>query len=225
MKSILFTGFFILVLLLPAWQWALGVVNPLDIFEHQLPPGQWFYLVSKLVAQYAFLLLTFQLILGFFLTKTIYLPWITINVHRIVGIGVFVTSLAHAGLFIVAAWLRSGHFPLEVVSLQFTKGYYAFYVSIGVLTACFLWGVFLIGLLRKRLPNAIFRYGHKLAWIVWILGFSHSIAIGTETNSGLVWSWYYLVVAAIIATLLIHRIYFVLLSLSPFTRSLKKNPG
>lgn len=213
MKSILSAGFFILILLLPAWQWAMGVVNPLDIFEHQLPPGQWFYLVSKLVAQYAFLVLTLQLILGFFLTnQTISLSWLTVNVHRTVGIGVFVTSLTHAGLFIVAAWLRSGHFPLEVVSLQFTKGYYAFYVSVGVLTVCFLCVVFLIGLFRKQLPNSIFRCGHKLAWIVWILGICHSFAIGTEIYNGMVWSWYYLLVTILISLLIFYRIYLALLN-------------
>ena len=208
MKRALLSFFAVLMFVIPAWQWTLNVISPWELFEHELPPGQWFYLISKLVAQYAFLFLTIQIIFGFLLAyKANQVKWLTVKVHRTVGICVLFSTMMHACLFIVAAWIRAGHFPLAVLGLHFDEGYYNLYISVGFLSACLLIVVVLIGLSRNFLPNRIFRYGHRLAWLVWILGFCHSVAIGTETSGKLVWSWFYLIAAALIGLLLIYRIY------------------
>ena len=195
-----------LVLAIPVVQWLISLSDPI-LLESQLPPGQWLYLLSKLVAQYAFLLLTIQLGLGLSLvsnrtqTSSDY-----IVLHRNIGLSVLFAVLSHACLFIGGVWLRSGHFPLAVITIQFDQGYYNTFVSVGVIAACLLICVTILGVARKRIPR-LFRYLHRMAWLVWGLGFWHSIAIGSETNSTAVWSWLYYLAAFVITTLFIFRLF------------------
>ncbi|OAI26500.1 ferric reductase-like transmembrane domain-containing protein [Methylomonas koyamae] len=194
------------VLAIPALQWLANLSDPV-LLESQLPPGQWLYLLSKLVAQYAFLLLTIQLGLGLSLVSNgaqTSLDYIIL--HRNIGLSVLFAVLSHACLFIGGVWLRSGHFPLAVLAIQFDKGYYNAFVSVGVIAACLLICVAMFGVARKRIPR-LFRYFHRLAWLVWGLGVWHSIAIGTETNSLVVWSWLYWLAAFVMIPLFIFRLF------------------
>lgn len=200
-------GFMWLVLIIPAVQWLTSVSDPVLLLKSQLPPGQWLYLFSKLVAQYAFLLLTIQLALGLSLANNNKrFSSSHVNLHRNIGLSVLLAVLSHASLFIGGVWLRSGHFPLAVITIHFDKGYYNTFVSIGVVAACLLICVTILGVARKRIPN-VFAYLHRLAWLVWGLGFWHSIAIGTETNSTAVWSWLYYLAACIVLALFAFRLF------------------
>jgi len=195
-----------LVLAIPAVQWLVSLSDPI-LWESQLPPGQWLYLLSKLVAQYAFLLLTIQLGLGLSLvSKRIQTSSDHIIFHRNIGLSVLFAVLSHACLFIGGVWLRSGHFPLAVIMIQFDQGYYNTFVSVGVIAACLLICVTILGVARKRIPR-LFGYLHRVAWLVWGLGFWHSLAIGTETNSTVVWSWIYYLAALVITALFIFRLF------------------
>lgn len=200
-------GLMWLVLFIPAVQWLVSVTDPVLLLESQLPPGQWPYLFSKLVAQYAFLLLTIQLALGLSLANSSNQFGIHhVNLHRNIGLCVLLAVFSHACFFIGGVWLRSGHFPLAVITIQFDKGYYNTFVSIGIIAACMLICITILGVARKRIPK-LFRYLHRLAWLVWGLGFWHSIAIGTETNSTAVWSWLYYLAAFIISALFLFRLF------------------
>lgn len=198
-----------LALVIPVAQWLISVSDPV-LLQSQLPPGQWLYLFSKLLAQYAFLLLTIQLGLGLSLAnRSNQLSTSNVNFHRYIGLSVLFAVLSHACLFIGGVWLRSGHFPLAVITLQFDHGYYNSFVSIGVIAACLLICVTILGAARKRIPK-LFRYLHRLAWLVWGLGFWHSMAIGTEINSRVVWSWFYSLAAVLVAIFFIYRIFRVI---------------
>ena len=210
MKKTLHAVGIMLLLVIPAWQWSIIVSVPGSLFDYQLPPGQWCYLLSKLVAQYAFLLLSVQLVVGFGMVNAAgnhARP--NIKAHRVLGMFVFCSALLHIILFVAAAWLRSGDFPDTLFTIQFNRGYYNLFVSIGLIAACLLVFVAMAGLARNHLPFRVFPYGHRLAWLVWLLGFWHSYAIGTEVNGGAIWSWLYVFSVLIIVFLMFYRIFAV----------------
>ncbi len=197
----------LIVFLIPIIQWGNNVFVSDKLINYQLPPGQWFYLLSKLMAQYAFLFLTVQLILGLLLAdRPNWFSWLSIKVHRSIGLIALVTTLLHAGLFVAAVGIRSGHFPSKLLEIKLDQGFYNLYVSFGVIAASLLILVAIIGLFRGLLPVLFFRYAHRLAWLVWLFGFVHSYAIGTETGGWLVWSWFYLLAGGLVGLLLIYRI-------------------
>lgn len=195
------------ILLIPAIQWSGNVFITDHLVSYRLPPGQWFYLLSKLTAQYAFLFLTVQLVFGLVLAvRPNALPWLTTKLHRTIGLTVLGTILLHAGLFVSAVGVRSGHFPATLLTINLDQGFYNLYVSFGLIAAGLLVIVALLGILRRFLSLILFRSAHRLAWLVWVFGFAHSYAIGTETGGWVIWSWFYWFAGAVIGSLLLVRI-------------------
>ena len=201
--------FFILLLLLsiPAWQWGTDIVLPRNLYEYQLPPGQWYYLLSKLFAQYAYVFLTAQVILGSALAVFNNKSWLTVNLHRGIGICTLSTLFLHVGFFAYAVWLRSDHFPSMLFTLRFDQGYYNFFISIGVIAAGLLIIIAILGLARNSIPSYLFHYGHRLAWPAWLGGIWHSFAIGTETKGGIIWSLFYVMGVLLVGLVVIYRVF------------------
>lgn len=207
MKKIIFWFVGIIIIIIPGIQWGENVFITDQLVSYQLPPGQWLYLLSKLMAQYAFLFFTVQLVLGFLLAcRPNMFSWLSIKLHRTIGLAVLVSTLLHAGLFVSAVAIRSGHLSFKSLRIIFDEGFYNLYVGLGVLAAGFMVIVVIIGLVRNLFPILFFRYVHRLAWLVWVFGFIHSYAIGTETGGFLLWSWFYLLAGGLVSLLLIYRI-------------------
>lgn len=187
--KILFAGAILLVLFTVSQPW-LGNNPYQDLFGFELPPGQWQYLLSKLIAQLAYIGLTIQLIIGLITRKAQHslTPARMLYWHRIFGVVVVGLIATHIGLFMTAAGLRSGEFPVKLLMFRFDDGYYQFYVSVGLLSLCGLLVAISFAALRARLPAKLANYGHQLVWLAWALAFVHSFAIGSDTASWNLWS-------------------------------------
>lgn len=203
---------FMVLMLLPVLQLLGGEFNLTSLLDYMLPPGQWWYLSAKFSAQYAYIFLSLQIILGMTMAqftmlhpRPILLIW-----HKTLGLLAVGSTLLHVVFFFLASNLRSGHFPFELLTLQFSRGYYAMYISIGLIATILLFLIAAIGLCRHILPRWIFEYGHRFAWFVWLLAFLHSISIGSETRDVLFWSLFYAGSAGIIIVLLLIRLKFLL---------------
>lgn len=202
MKWIAVLVFVIFIILLPFLQGNGDGIKPWELLNYTLPAGQWYYLLSKLAAQYAYILLCLQVLVGMIRTY-VRAPFhgMTLRLHRNLGMLTVSITLLHIGLFIIASTIRSGHFPMALLTLQFDQGYYAFYVSLGLIAAFLLLAITSIALLRKRLPYTVFEYGHRFAWLVWLIAFLHSVAIGSESGGNSLWAMFYALSAGLIIAL------------------------
>jgi hypothetical protein len=206
MKGVIFC-ILLLLLIVPVWQWGAEIVQPRNLFTYQLPPGQWYYLLSKLLAQYAYAFLTAQVILGSSLVVFGNRTWLTVKLHRGIGICVLIAVFLHVGFFAYAVWLRSDHFPTALFTLRFDQGYYNFFISIGVIAAGLLIVAAVLGGARTSIPGFLFNYGHRIVWPAWLGAVWHSFAIGTETKGGVIWSLFYVLGVLLVSLLVFYRFF------------------
>jgi predicted ferric reductase len=168
---------------IPLIVWSLSVGNLIDFFVLKYPPGQFIYLFSKLLGLYAFYFMTLQLILGLQGRKSQYFSY-----HPFVGAATAVAVIAHFTTFIWAASLRTNHLVIDTLIPTFSHGFYKSAISYGALAGYILALVIVAGILQRKWR--LFKMLHKLAWVVVILGWVHSFAIGTETRSTIIMVFY-----------------------------------
>ncbi len=169
----------ILALTLTCVPLIIWLISTGDVFlylSHKVPAGQTHYIFSKLCGLYAYYFLAIQLILGFQGKHSSYFKY-----HRTLGILTTLMIGAHVYLFITAAYLRSHHLNLEILIPTFDNGYYKTSISIGVISAYLVLAVIAAGFLQNNF--AFLKWAHRLAPVVDLLGWLHSINIGTETRS------------------------------------------
>lgn len=175
----------ILLLCLPVVAWGLSVRDPSAYFTYVLPPGQRLFVFGKLAALLAITLYWMQAVLA--LANRI--PWahgrplIGANGHRRLGLATFAMVSLHVGLFVTAAVLRAGPSGWAFLLPNFTHGYYAAMVSVGLIAFWLLiLGVFAGW--RVTRGATVWRKVHALWPVVFALGFIHAFAIGSESRFG-----------------------------------------
>ncbi len=168
---------------IPFIVWAISVGNLLDFFVLKYPPGQFIYLFSKLLGLYAFYFMTLQLILGLQGRRSQYFTY-----HPLVGAATALTVIGHFTTFIWAASLRTNHLVIDTLVPTFSHGFYKSAISYGAIAGYVLSIVIVAGILQRKWH--FFKMLHKLAWVVAILGWVHSFAIGTETRSSIIMVFY-----------------------------------
>lgn len=141
------------------------------------PPGQTLYVLSKAAAIFVYLLMWWQIMLG--VTKSI-----NTKHHTILGISVLVLILSHIILFISAVSIRQGALSLGMLLPDFTTGYYASGISLGVLALFLILVASVSGVLRKKVPKH-WKIGHNLVYITFTLATLHGLMIGSDVNSGM----------------------------------------
>lgn len=161
------------------------------------PPGQLFYVLSKVAGLLAIVLVWLQLMLS--LSGRIFgkLAYAGNRVHRISGLVLLLLLSLHAALFVAAVSVRHGALSLGVLVPNFTSGFYTSSVSLGVL------GLLLFGLASavyvfRQNRERLFRWGHRCVIAACLLVFVHSYLIGSETRSALMGAFYLASVAMLL---------------------------
>jgi len=191
----------LLCVALPVAIWWKAVGSPGHYLQAQLPPGQLFYVLSKLAGLLSITLLGLQVALVPLSKMTRNATFSrTPNVHRWFGIVVLIVVSIHVFLFVGAASQRSGHFAYGLLGVRLSNGFYDQIVSVGavafyLLICAVLLGVFLF---RKRRSKA-FRYAHRICVTgVVVLAVVHSFSIGSETATWPMMALYFAIVASLV---------------------------
>lgn len=176
----------ILVCGAPLLAW-LGTVNdPISYVRlNGLPPGQQFYLIAKLAGLIAFCLFWLQCML----TLARYVPVVPgfpvsdLHLHKRLGFATALLIVLHAGLFILAASLRTGHASWDLLLPNFTHGHYRMNVGLGAIAFWIVCLTVFAGW-RTSCGHRHWKAVHQLWPFVFGLAFVHAFAIGTESRFG-----------------------------------------
>lgn len=173
------------VLLVPVGAWLASTPDPLGYFLYDVAPGQRLYVVSKLVGLVAFSFLWFQALTALAGMAPQLPGFVRFGrpLHRRLGLAIASLVVVHAGLFVAAVSVRSGHLALHVLVPKFDAGYYVQHVAFGILALGILLLAVVAGLARQRSPR-IWRWVHRLWPVALVLAFLHGYGIGTETRFG-----------------------------------------
>ena len=176
----------ILICCAPLIAWMASVNDPMSYVRlNGLPPGQQLYLVAKLSGLFAFFLFWLQCMLA--LAR--YAPMVTsfpvsdFRLHRRLGIATALLILAHVGLFIAAASLRTGQVAWDLLFPNVMHGYYKLNVGLGAI-AFWLVGFTVFAGWRIARGHSQWKAVHRLWPVVFGLAFLHAFAIGTESRFG-----------------------------------------
>jgi predicted ferric reductase len=149
--------------------------------------GQVPYVLSKLCALYAIELVWLQALLGLLRLRLTRAGWVQPGVwrriHTTLGIGALLAILAHVTLFVIATSMRNRSLAVDLL-LPWGHGVYRTWVAFG---AASLWLVLLAAAVQLgRLFDARSRLRlHRLVFAAAVLIVVHSLAIGSESRSGL----------------------------------------
>ncbi|WP_152208396.1 ferric reductase-like transmembrane domain-containing protein [Marinobacter changyiensis] len=172
-------------------------VSPLDSWRWSEPPGQGFYLLSKLFGLLAVAAIWWQVLAAILNHPTISSE--RLRGHRYMGVVLMLTALLHYMFFVSAVYLRNQTFPFELLYPVFDN-YFKLSLSAGWFAFICLVVTFAAAVFRRKLGTA-WRLAHRLAYLAVIFGVLHGFLIGTETGYGLFSYIYYLLIATIVVAL------------------------
>lgn len=141
------------------------------------PPGQFLYVLSKIIATCVYLLMWWQIMLGI-------LNKVNTKHHVLLGIGVFFLIIAHVVLFISAVSIRQEELSVAILLPSFSSGYYKSGLSFGVIALVFIFIATVSGLFRKKFQK-YWRVGHGFVYLTFVLATVHGLMIGSDVNSGI----------------------------------------
>ena len=175
----------------------LGLALPGVMWTKSLTPGLpwsvYVYEGGRLAGLLAFVLMFFQFVLS---SK---IPWVErglgpaalFQIHRRWGLIALVLILSHPALLLISERLQGYTSALSLI-----KG-------VGVLTLAVLCPAVLAALLSRRLHLKLktWRRIHRAAYVVFPLGWVHSLVIGTTTQEGLARGLWFVLAAGYLAIL------------------------
>lgn len=172
-------------------------------FRYGAPAGQIWYVLSKLLALYAALLLWYQA-LSVLLRSTHYyilFPSWSFLRHRAIGSLTLLVVIAHIACFVVAVSLRKQTFAWGLLLPDF-RDFYHTAITVGLFA--FVISLFAVGavLLRKCL-TVCWKIIHRSMILVVSLGLIHGYLIGTETRYGLYEFFYCFLMATLLVALVL----------------------
>jgi predicted ferric reductase len=173
-------------LLMPVLVWLISTHGPIAYFIHEVPPGQRFYIISKLfglLALTSFWLQCMAALARFAPALRGFLNF-SRRQHAWMGATTFALVAIHVVFFITATTLRTGQLALSLLMPKFDQGFFSTYVSLGAVAFWILLAVIAAGVLRSR-GHEVWRWIHRASLVVFAIGFLHGIGIGTETRFGL----------------------------------------
>lgn len=173
----------LIMAVIPAIMWMQSTGDLSVYIDYETPPGQVYYILSKLMGMYGIFLLWLQVIFTLVKRSSIgeKMPYWSITFHRNLGIITFSCLLVHAALFMTAVSIRKGHFAFGALIPKFDHGFYTSAVSLGVLALYGLVLVVIAGFVRKRgIQKA--KWLHRVSVVALILTLIHCLLIGTETR-------------------------------------------
>lgn len=191
----------LLLALLPGILWWIQTGNPLVYVFYQTPPGQWAYVLAKLLGLYAIVLLWCQMMYGLLgsLAPGWFLSW-SVPRHRALGLLTLAVIILHFAAFFVASSLREGAIAYALFLPHFEGGYYPLGLSLGWLSLAALLIVVPAGMALAR-HGGWWRGMHWLSAVSFIAAFAHAFRVGSETRLGIVRYFYLGLGATVIAAL------------------------
>lgn len=203
----LFWVMLVVAVAVPASLWIYSVGNPLEYLETGVPDGQFLYILSKLAGLIGISLIGLQLVMLRFRQHANggHFKW-SMSSHKLLGLSLAVVVVLHVGLFVAAASLRSGHLALGPLSLRFFQGFYDQMISLGALAFYLLALASVVGVLIYKVPRFHrYRIIHIIAvFVMTLLAGVHSAAVGSETRSIPMMTFY-----ALLAVILIWSVWSV----------------
>jgi predicted ferric reductase len=192
------------LLVAPAQTWLALGGDFSEYLRHETLPGQVPYLLAKLSALYALVLLWAQALLGLLKHRLSSAPSSPVSakrwasIHRALGLATLLLILTHVLLFVTATSLRNGHLAWDLL-LPWGHGYYRTMVALGAAALCLVAlaiAVRFIARLRARTRTWL----HRMALVAVILVLLHSLTIGTESRAGgMLWSYGFMAITLLIA--------------------------
>ena len=182
--KIIFTAIAV-VFSLCVFVWLRHTENFNILFDSNLPAGQRFYLVSKLLALLAIASLVAQLML-MLASRYASVSWLsswTALSHQWLGLSTFVLIGAHGATFLAAASLRAGSPVFSLLLPNFHTGLYNAAVSLGVVAFYLSILLIILGVLSQRKRSTFGRYHWWILWPLMACVLIHSIAIGSESKT------------------------------------------
>ena len=173
--------------------WSVSVF-PLDLADWRAPSGQGFYLLSKLMGLLTVIAIWWQ-VMGAILHH----PSVSrerLGRHKQSGGLVIVLGVSHYVFFLVAAWLRNGHFPVALLYPVFDN-HFKLIVSIGWFALVSLLVAVAFAVFRQFFRK-IWRYIHRLVYVAMVLGVFHGFMIGSETGFGAFYYIYLFLMASVV---------------------------
>lgn len=152
--------------------------------NYAIPPRQILYLLSKASGLCAFVLLVWQICLSLLAKLRLLEGRLSVGkrFHISMGASIVVLTLLHAGTFVAAASVRSGHLALHIL-IPNINGYYQIALSLGVFALlALIAGVYFGSAKKLKRSN---HYGHYLVFLTVALVYVHAYLIGSEIQSGL----------------------------------------
>ena len=175
-------------------------------FRFNVLDGQLLYVISKLVALYALLLIWLQISLGMLGQQGREKLGLLIGskFHRNLGLSILVSIILHVVLFVTAVSIRNGHFAYKLLLPNLFGPYYPFMLSLGVLALwLILFAVMYISISKKE--SKMYKWGHRATLPAFVLILIHSYTIGTESRAGLM-MYFYMLMTVTFLIILTYRI-------------------
>lgn len=164
-----------LMLVVATFAWLQTTNNPLAYFSERIPPGQTFYIFSKLFGLYSIVILGVQLSMG-----VAQIPAMS-KYHRVLGVISLMAIIVHLSLFVTAVSLRSDYLNFSILIPDFIGNPFNRAVSFGVIAFFLLCFVALAGIFL-HLTNKLL-WLHRFSYVCFVFAMFHSVLIGTETRS------------------------------------------
>lgn len=165
--------------------WLISVGNVLDYVVYQIPPGQGWYLLARLLGLAGGTCLTVQLLLMLLRQARplgLQLAW-SVRQHVAFGSVTFLLILAHVICFVTAASYRGKALMLDLLLPDFTHGVYNAGTGLGVVGFWLLVVAVAAGpLLRRRMSGKARRSVHRLSVITLALALVHALTVGSERS-------------------------------------------
>lgn len=194
------------ILILPGLIW-LQNSRLIDDYFYGVELSQSLYVLSKLFALYAIIILWLQLVST--LNQNTRFQWmfpLSVNRHhRLLGLSAFVLTTLHIFFFVTAVSLRKQTLTINLLWPDF-QDYYHTGISLGSIS---FWMMFIavsaIGFAYYWLKQRVLLLVtlHRITIIAVILGFVHSLMIGTETRQGFYLYYYSFLLATMAISFLL----------------------
>lgn len=176
----------LITFVMPLGVWLASAGNPLAYFSAAVPPGQTFYVFSKLFGLLAIVMLWFQGMAALAKNAPVLrgFPRLSRRAHVALGVASVTAVVLHVSWFVIASSIRTQHVALDLLLPTFSHGHYRMMVGVGAI-AFWLLALALLGGWRRLKGSQGARWLHRLVLGAMCAGFVHGMTVGSETRFGL----------------------------------------
>lgn len=182
MKPALLVSVFAPMALIPVLIWFHQTGDLSVYFNGAAPPGQFTYVISKLVGMLALVFIAAQIIFSLsHHLQLLNIQWLG-RTHRWFGAAILLFAFTHALLFFIAATLRQDALALSLFLPDF-RDFYHTHLTFGLFGLWSLIALAIIGWLRSKNRFSWATTLHRFYWVAIVLIYIHALAVGSESQT------------------------------------------